>query len=297
MNLPRTFALLLLSALALPAPALEPDSKPDRAPGNEIAFASFTATGRVDFDDPTDPALSGHVSLQESALSLPLAQTEFNGISLAAGAWAGWTRLDFQGHPDLDAEDLFGLAAAFMAEHPAPVDGWGFSAFLLPGFYSDFHSGRTGEGKILLHAAAEYAFSPAWRAQLGLAYDTAFGDPSLYPVGGLVWQPSDSLALRLLLPAPSLYWSPSPHWSLFAFAQPAGDRWIVDDDQSGEQEFLIEAWRAGLGTEWHLWSGFWLRLAGGLEFDRRYEALDNGRTLLDDQIDDASFLSIALVLY
>jgi hypothetical protein len=290
---PPWFRLALLVALALPA-AARPE--PARAPGEEAAALAFTATGRVGFDDPDNPELSGRVSLQEAALSAPLAHAGFEGLTLAAGVVAGWTRLEFHGHPNLDTEDLYGLAAVLAAARPAE-SGWGWSALAMPGFYSDFRSGRTGEGKVFLYGTADYAFSPAWRAQLGLAFDTAFGDPSLYPVGGAVWQPSDSLAVRLLLPSPSVYWAPSNRWGFFAFAQPAGDRWIVDDDQSGEQEFLIEAWRAGLGAECRLWRAAWLRLAAGLEFDRRYEASDGGQTLLDDRVDDTPFLSVALVLY
>ncbi|HOO21962.1 MAG TPA: DUF6268 family outer membrane beta-barrel protein [Kiritimatiellia bacterium] len=290
---PRWFRLTLLGFLALPS-AARPE--PARAPGEEAAALAFTATSRVGFDDPENPELSGRVSLQESALSAPIAHAEFEGLTLAAGVVAGWTRLEFRGHPDLDTEDLYGLAAVLAAARPAE-SGWGWSALAMPGFYSDFRSGRTGEGKVFLYGTADYAFSPAWRAQLGLAFDTAFGDPAVYPVGGAVWQATDTLAVRLLLPSPSVYWAPSDRWGLFAFAQPAGDRWIVDDDDSGEQEFLIEAWRAGLGAECRLWRAAWLRLAAGLEFDRRYEARNGGQTLLDDRVDDAAFLSAALVIY
>ncbi|HPJ58019.1 MAG TPA: hypothetical protein PLK81_10275 [Kiritimatiellia bacterium] len=252
---PRWFRLTLLGFLALPS-AARPE--PARAPGEEAAALAFTATSRVGFDDPENPELSGRVSLQESALSAPIAHAEFEGLTLAAGVVAGWTRLEFRGHPDLDTEDLYGLAAVLAAARPAE-SGWGWSALAMPGFYSDFRSGRTGEGKLFLYGTADYAFSPAWRAQLGLAFDTAFGDPAVYPVGGAVSQATDTLAVRLLLPSPSVYWAPSDRWGLFAFARPAGDRWIVDDDQSGEQEFLIEAWRAGLGAECRLWQAAWLR--------------------------------------
>lgn len=268
-----------------------------RTPGEEAAALSYLVTDRVAFDDPENADHSGQVSLQESALSVPFASIERHSVTLAAGAWVGWTRLDFRDHPDLDTEDLYGLAALFMAARPAPETGWGWSALAMPGFTSDFRSGRTGEGKVFLYGTAEYAFSPAWRAQGGLAFDTAFGDPSVYPVGGLVWQPSETLVLRLLLPSPTIYWAPSDRWGFFAFAQPAGDRWIINDDESGDQEFLIEGWRAGLGTECRVWGDLWLRLAAGLEFDRRYEVRDGGRALLDDQVDDAAFLSAAIVLY
>ncbi|MGD9782776.1 MAG: hypothetical protein AB7V14_11610 [Kiritimatiellia bacterium] len=282
---------VLLMAGTDAAPAAD-----SRAPGEESASVGYLATSRVGFDDPENPELSGRVSVQESAACLPLAHRKAGGVELAAGAWAGWTRLDFRGHPELGTEDLYGLAAILAAARPAE-SGWGWSALVLPGFYSDFRGGRTGEGKILVHAAAEYAFSAAWRAQFGLAYDTAFGDPALYPVGGFVWQAMDTLAVRFVAPAPSVYWAPNAAWGFFANLQPAGDRWIVDDDADGEQEFLIECWRAGLGVERRLGRDIWLRLAAGTEFDRRYEASAGDRRWLDDAVDDAAFASLALVVY
>ena len=282
-----------LACLLFAAAAPAADS---RAPGEESAAVSVLATGRVGFDDPENPELSGRVSVQESAAALPLAHWKTGDVDLAAGVWAGWTRLDFRGHPELKSEDLYGFAAILAAAR-SPETGWGWSALAMPGFYSDFRSGRTGEGKILLHGAAEYGFSVAWRAQLGLAYDTAFGDPALYPVGGVVWQATDSLAVRLVAPAPSVYWAPSAAWGFFAHLQPAGDRWIVDDDADGEQEFLVECWRAGLGVERRAWRDVWIRLSGGWEFARRYEARDDDQLLLDDEVDDAAFVSLAVVLY
>ncbi|NLG35309.1 MAG: hypothetical protein GX548_08140 [Lentisphaerae bacterium] len=266
-------------------------------PGEETAVAGYTVTGRVDFDDPEDPALSGRVVLQEAGLMTPLAATERGGITLAAGAWAGWTRLDFQGHPELDAEDLYGLGVLAAAGHPAAEGGWGWSVLAMPGFTSDFRSGRTGEGKVLLHAAAEYAFSGAWKVQAGLAYDTAFGDPAVYPAGGVVWRAGESLSVNLLLPSPSVVWTPSERWGIFVFAQPAGDRWRVEDDEAGEQVFLMESWRAGAGAEWRVWGPAWLRVAGGMDLARRYEVRSGGRTVLDEEVEDTWFASAALAVY
>jgi hypothetical protein len=270
--------------------------EPARVPGEEIAGLSFLTPGRVRFDDPDDPALPGRVSVQEVEIMAPLAEVPLGAASLAAGAWAGWTRLDFSGHPELESEDLYGLALILAASHPSET-GWGWSALVMPGYYADLRDGRTGEGKLVVHAAAEYPFSPRLRLNLGAAYDTAFGDPQVYPVGGISWKARDDLTVHLVLPSPAVYWSPTRNLGFFAMAQPAGNRWIVDDDESGEQVFLIESWRAGLGAEHRLIGNLWLRLAGGLEFDRRYEARSNGRTLLDDDVDNTWYASAALIVY
>lgn len=276
--------------------AVMAEAEGPRAPGEEIAGLSFITTGRVRFEDPDDPALSGRVSVQETGLMAPLASLPLGEASLAGGGWAGWTRLDFSGHPDLDTEDLYGLALFLAAARPSE-SGWGWSALVMPGFFTDLREGRTGEGKLLLHAAGEYPFTPRLQLTLGAAYDTAFGEPQVYPVGGLIWQPLEAVTLRLVLPAPSAYWAPTANLGLFALVQPAGDRWAVDDDEAGEQVFLIESWRAGLGAEHRLFSDLWLRVAGGLDFERRYEAHSGDRTLLDEAVDDTWYASIALVVY
>ncbi len=264
-------------------------------PGDEVAALTFLNTGRVSFKDPDDPALEGRVRLQESSVMAPLAQWPVGDVSFAAGMWAGWTRLDFTGYPGLETEDLYGLALLAYAERPIRGN-WGWLAMLMPGYFTDFHKGRTGEGKMVAHAAADYRFSSKLRLNIGAAYDTAFGDPQVYPVGGVVWKMSDDWTLRLVLPSPAVQWRPGSKMSLFAFVNPAGDRWIVDDEKEGEQVFLIELWRAGVGAEWRLWKSLWLRAAGGMEFGRRYEVRSGGDTLLDETVDDTWFGSVSLVV-
>ena len=268
----------------------------ERILGMESAAVGYTATGEVEFEDPENPELTGEVALQEAALMTPLAHTEAGPVSLAGGALAGWTRLDFSGYPGLDTEDLYGVAAFLAAMQPAET-GWGWSATVIPGFYSDFRSGRTGEGKVGLYGTVEYPFTSTLRGQLGVAYDTAFGDPGVYPLGGLIWQATETVSVNLLIPSPSVYWSPSDRWGVFALAQPAGDRWIINDDTAGEQVFLIESWRAGLGAEYNVWGPVWLRLAGGVDFDRRYEVRSDDNTLFDEDVDDTGYVTIALAIY
>ena len=267
-----------------------------QVPGEEVALLSYLATGRVDFEDPEDAAMGGDVSLQEAAITAPIGEAKIGGLSLAGGAWAGMTRLDFRGHPELGGEELYGLAAiaALAKESEA---GWSWTILAMPGFYGDFRSGRTGEGKVLLHAAAERRLGAGWKGQIGLAYDTAFGDPALYPVGGAVWKGGDGWTVNAVLPSPSVHWTHGGRWGLFAAAQPAGDRWIVDDEEDGEQVFRIESWRAGAGAEARIWNSVWLRAYGGGEFARSYEAKSGGRTIFDEDVDDAWFVSVALAVY
>lgn len=267
-----------------------------QVPGEEIASLSYLGTGSVEFEDPEDAAKGGEVSLQEAALSAPLGEAKIGGISLVGGAWAGMTRLDFRGHPELGAEELYGIAAIAALSKESDV-GWSWAAMAMPGFYGDFRSGRTGEGKMLLHAVAERPLGAGWKAQIGLAYDTAFGDPALYPVGGAIWKGGGGWTVNAVFPSPSAHWSQGGRWGFYVAAQPAGDRWIVDDEKDGEQVFRIESWRAGAGAEARIWGTVWLSAFAGREFARSYEAKSGDRMLFEEDVDDAWFASIALAAY
>jgi hypothetical protein len=265
--------------------------------GDEAASLSALATGRVAFEDPTDPSANGRVAIREVSLAAPLAAATVGDVDLAAGAWLAWTRLEFRGHPELGTEDLHGVSLFAAAERPAGEKGWGGAAMVMPGYYSDLRGGHTGEPRLVVHAEARYAFSPRLQLCLGGAYDTSFGRPQAYPVGGVIWTPAPAWSLRAVLPAPSVAWTPAEDVNLFAFVQPAGDRWVVSDDDTGRQVFRIESWRAGLGVEHRLWKSVRVRVSGGMDFARSYEARQEDRVLLDDDVNDTWFAALALVLY
>lgn len=292
----RSFLPAILTCWAMAACIAWGEMSTAQAPGEEIGLLSLLTTGEVPFEDPNDRSLRGRVGIHEVSLMAPLASFPIDNVTFAAGAWAGWTRLAFSGHPDIEAEDLYGIAA-MLAVSQSSTSGWSWSALAMPGYNTDFRKGRTGEGKVILHGIAEYPMNARWRLLLGAAYDTAFGEPQIYPVGGVDWRASETLRLRLAFPAPAVYWAPAKNAGVFAILQPAGDRWIVNDDDAGEQVFLIESWRAGLGMEHRLFGALWLRASGGMDFGRRYEVRSGERSLLDEEVDDTWYASLALVVY
>jgi hypothetical protein len=258
------------------------------APGDETAALACLTTDEVRFEDPLDPAVSGRVAVQETSLFVPFAAAAAGPATLAAGAWAGWTRLDFAGVPGLGTEDLYGAALTLMAESTA-TPPWSWHVVLMPGYY--------GEARILAQAGLRRRLSDTWRLELGAAYDDAFGDPQLFPAGGAVWTPAAAFSARLLFPAPALHWRPARNLGLSVFLQPAGDRWRDQSDGDNDWVYLIEGWRAGLALEQRLWKTLWLRLAGGPEFARRYEVKNHGVIELDENVDDTGFVAVSLVLY
>ena len=277
---------LMLVLLLLPG-AAGGAQESARAPGQEIAGISFLATGETRFPNPAEAAHSGQVRVQETEVLAPLGALSADPVSLAVAGWGGWTHLVFQDVPDLGTEDLFGAAAALFAEQPATVR-WGWNALAMPGYF--------GEARFMAQAQAMRRFSNAWRLEAGLAYDDAFGDPQLFPVGGAVWQAADEWTVNLLFPASSIDWAPTRDLGLFTFLRPSGNRWMERDDE-GKWIYVIEGWRAGLGLERRLWKHLWLRLEGGSEFARHYEVHHAGTRELDENADDTWFARAALVGY
>lgn len=82
--------------------------------------------------------------------STPLVYAPIQSASVAAGAMAGWTRLDIEDQPELDNEDPYG-AGVLVAADGAFETGWGRS---WPGFYTDFRKRRSGRSKIALSGMA-----------------------------------------------------------------------------------------------------------------------------------------------
>ncbi len=278
----RLLTALVPIAAAIGAGAAEPRA----APGEEPAGVSYLATDATAFKDPYDPGRTARVRIQEAAVQAPLAAFAAGSATWGLAGWAGWTRLDFQDYPGLGAEDLRGAALGLFADQPA-ADRWGWSAAVMPGYF--------GEARLMAQGLVRRRLSPAWRLELGAAWDDAFGEPRLFPVGGAVWEAPGGFALRLRFPASSAHWAPTENLGLFALVAPAGNRWVTRDG-GDEWIFVLEGWRAGLGAEGRLWRNLWVRIAGGREFARRYEAERDGRTELDEDVAEAWFASVALVV-
>ncbi len=208
--------LVILAPIGLAAATAHATDKPAPCPGEEIASLSWLTTGKIRFVDPVAPQMTGRVQLQEAAVLIPFAAVPWGSWELASAGWAGWTRLDFAGYADLNTEDLYGAALALSIEQPIR-QRWGWNAILMPGFY--------GEARFMGQALACCRLADAWRLELGVAWDDAFGEPRLFPVGGVVWQPVDAFTARLLFPAPALNWAPTRRLNVYTFLQPSGDRW------------------------------------------------------------------------
>jgi Domain of unknown function (DUF6268) len=267
-----------------------------RCVGDEAGALSFVATGRVPVSDPSNEEASGEVSMLKTSLWMPFGQKDVGSFQFAAGIGVGWTRFEFDGFAGIHSEDLTSIGAPFLISRPVDED-WGGFISLMPVWNSDLQSGHSLGAKLVFHSAVEVPLNPTLRLSMGVAYDTAFGKNRWYPVGGVIWAIRPDLEMRMVLPSPTLYWTPSQDWGLFALAMPAGNQWSVFDEDKEEMVFQTESWRVGLGAERHLRGPCWLRLAGGMDINRQYEFSRDDVTEWESDVGDTWFVSAALVLY
>ncbi len=280
--------IILLAAFAIVRVNAATENNSVHCPGKEIASISYTVTGEIEFDDPVNSNMTGKVRLQDTTLMFPIAAMPINSLQFVAAAGLGWARLDFGGYSNLYSHNIYYGMMALSVEYPLKQD-FGWNITIMPAYY--------GEARLMAQSVAKYRLGPEWELQLGAAWDDAFGEPQLFPVGGVVWQPNEEFNASLLFPNTTINWAPNKNFNLFTFLQPSGHRWVDDFDDDSKAIFVIEGWRAGLGLEPKIWERLRLRIAGGTEFARHYKIKKEDVLELDRSVNSTWFINIALVLY
>lgn len=273
--------------------------------GEETVSLSGTITGAVSFHSPYVSSHIGEVDMSETILSTPLYHARFGSIHFITGLNASWTRFNFTDYEPtysedlvhvLKTEDLYGLGVYAAIMRPL-TDRTGWSVSVMPGLYSSFRSPRPGEEKIVAHGELESRLSDTWILSAGVAYDSAFGKPRIYPMGGAIWRPKEDLTVRLVLPSPSVYWAATERTGLFLAIYPAGDRWSMYDDDRRKTVFTAESWRTAIGAEWNMVDEIWVRMMSGMDTNREYDAQCSYAADVSSNVEDTWFATIALVIY
>ncbi len=304
---PRT-GIPVLSLISVLFCALSPSILAQDSPhgfGEETASLSGTITGAVSFTSPYSSEDVGDIDMSETVLSTPVYHTRFSAFHFITGLNVSWTRFSFSDYKPaysedlvfpLTTEDLVGLGVYAALMRPV-TDRMGWSVSVMPGLYSNFQTSRLGEEKIVAHAGVESRLSDTWTLSAGVAYDSAFGKPRIYPLGGAIWRPADDLTVRLVLPSPSVYWASTERTGLFLAIYPAGDRWSMYDDHRRKTVFTAESWRTAIGGEWNMFDRIWLRVLGGTDTNREYDTRSTYAADVSSDVEDTWFATIALVLY
>jgi hypothetical protein len=291
------FAFCLGSLAAQPVWAFS-EQEETLIPGEVAGFLYYSHIAEADFKDPESGDGDEKVSLSETAVFAPVPVYESDDLAVFAGPWAEWFRFEFSGVGDLDNDlDLYTVALPFGAEYRG-VQDWSFSGMLVPGFFTDFREVNSEDFKVQVHGLAQWQYTPKLAFALGLAYDTAFGDDDLYPVGGLIWDPAPQWSVRLLLPEPMVVWMPDEKVMLYWHTLPAGGKWNMHDSTQDDKayDFREESWRSGIGGELRLTESLWFHLSGGLDFDRKYKIENDDGYLLDSEADDSWYIRAGLAI-
>jgi len=292
----KTNAMWMMSTLVLLGVLACAASGETRGLEEELGSLSFVAIGSVDISDPSNPSDTGQVESYETVLWTPLAGMEIGNTEIAVGGWASWTRFEFDHFPGEQSEDLYSIGLPLFLAHSFE-DGWSGFVSVMPMLNSDLKSEHSADGKVLFHSGIEMPMMEKLRLTLGVAYDSAFGEDRWYPMGGVIWSVSPEVEIKFVLPSPSVYWTPSEDWGFFALVAPAGDQWSLYDENDGEMVLQTESWRFGLGAERRILGPCWLRMATGLDMERKYEFSRDETTMWKSDVEDTWFASVALVLY
>lgn len=263
-----------------------------------VGWALFSHAAKADFKDPQTPGGKSTVSINEFSLVLPLPLYESDDVQVFAGPQFDWHRFDFEHVPGLDDLDVYAVAAHFGMAYTG-VESWEFLLGIAPGFYTDFRKANSGDFKTFAHGMATWRLNNQVMLVLGLAYDSAFGDDDLYPLGGVRWDPTPTLSVQMILPEPVVIWAPSEGLAFFVNALPVGGKWNVRDPENANQEysFLQESWRVGAGFEVRLADSVWLHAAAGMDVSRNYKIENSDEDyLLKSDADDTWFSRVGIML-
>ncbi|MCD4654226.1 DUF6268 family outer membrane beta-barrel protein [bacterium] len=181
----------------------------------------------------------------------------------------------------------------------AEIDKWFFNINITPGIFTDFNEVDTDDFKILAAGYASYKYDNNFQFGFGLAYDSAFGEDSVYPMGGVIWDPNPRWRVSMILPYPRITFSPSSTTSIFWEALPTGGNWNVEESDSeyhGDYDFTVRGYRTGLGTELQLKDDFWIHASAGIVLGREYEFRANNYAPVEADVDNSIYFKLGIVV-
>jgi hypothetical protein len=182
--------------------------------------------------------------------------------------------------------------------------GWQIDGYLAPGVFTSsnvmkdlFDKGSSDDfaltGRIEVLQVARH--DTRWLA--GVAYDRSFGEPTLYPVAGIVSWPHDDLRIRLAFPDSELSYQPSERQTWTGRLFPSGNEWhVVSEELNDEFDYSIEAWRAQGWWSYRAWRNLFIDLSAGYEFARHFDFIDDSGVRVNTDADDQYFFSLGLRL-
>lgn len=145
-----------------------------------------------------------------------------------------------------------------------------------------------------------YVFSDSLTPSLGAFYDDSFGEPELYPAGGVQWQISDALSLDTILPDYLVFAYQADSWlKLGLRGRLSGHQFRLTKKKPWDNTVLkYEQILLGPFVDFILGKHLVLKLEGGMATARSFEFRDDDSSekLYDGDVEDGGYVSISAAL-
>lgn len=242
------------------------------------------------FDD--DAVTGEDFSVIEIELRSIIGATSLNTGKLIFGADFRYTQYSFSSD-NVDDSDLYQLSIPMT--YISASDQWTHIIRIAPGIHSDFEEIDSEDFTATALYQATYTSSNTlkWVAGIGIGHE--FGESSVFPLIGAIYQPGEKLLFNLVLPKLEMIYAIKENWSLHASLGPTGRSWnVVNETNEKDVDIVASEIRFSVGTSFAINNTLSIRGAVGSAMNRNLEfTLDDGSEA-DLDVEDSSFVSVAI---
>ena len=161
----------------------------------------------------------------------------------------------------------------------------------IPGLHTDFEEVNENDFRVDGLGMFTYMYSKTLKLSAGLSYWEEFGDPTLGFAGGLEWQATDALLLRLMTIDPRIQYAFTDGFRVYIGGEGTGGQWNVGEGQDG-LDVQQKGYRVGLGTEFRVLRSGWLYVMGGQEVNRKLQMAVDGNESPEVDLEDSPFIQV-----
>ncbi len=171
-------------------------------------------------------------------------------------------------------------------------NNWFAQVRLEPGLYTEGGDIDGDDYQSRGLGAVGYKWSPSLRFLLGGYYTETYGDASIYPAAGFIWEPNDQWCFHIAPPEPRITYYPTKDWAIHLKGSAGGGSWNLDPETSEDVDQLIQQqFRVGVGIERRIYKDLWASLWGGANVFQSLELQDsNERVLFDEDVDPGYYI-------
>lgn len=252
---------------------------------------SVTSLSTAEFDEEE---ISSDIdfTVNEVELSGVFGATNVLNGKLVFGADFRYTEYKFD---SVDAEDNGLYEVHLPMTYITGSDQWTHVARVAPGIHSDFEEvdGEDFTMTALYQATYKSSDTLSWVMGAGIGHE--FGEVSGFPLVGAIYRPNEKLLFNLVLPQLEAIYIAQENWIWHLSLAPTGRSWNVEDkSKEKDVDIVTSEFRVSAGTTFAITDAIALRGTVGSALNRNIEfTLDDGEEV-DLDIEDSSFISIAL---